>query len=78
MGGRLHEREERKLRRACCVSGEVASLLGSVWTVSGRLSSELYAMCSRAVAAPVQPHPRLAWCWLMHGRAVARAGGTQA
>ena len=51
--------------------------LGSAWTVFRRLSSGLYAICSRAVAGPVQPHPRLTW-WSMHaGRAVARAAGTQ-
>ena len=61
MGGRLHEREERKLRRACCVSGELASLRGRHGQCSGRLSSELYAICSRSVAGHVQPHPRLGW-----------------
>ena len=51
--------------------------VGPAWAVCSRLSSELYAIGSRAVADPVQPHLRLAWWW-MHGRAVARAEGTQA
>ena len=29
----------------------------SAWTVCSRLSSELYAMCSRSVTGPMQPHP---------------------
>ena len=32
MGVRLHKREERKLRRACCVLGELASLRGRLKT----------------------------------------------
>ena len=77
--------------------GEVASLQGWPRGQSAQpphpLSSKLYAICSRAVAGPVQPYPRLASsmvrsCYrLMHGHGRGRlhvredrwiGGGTQA
>ena len=66
----LHKREQRKPRRAHHVAGELAPVRGSAWTACGRLSSELYAVCSRSALAPCN---RIAvkdtWLrWLMGGR----------
>ena len=41
-----------RIRRACIASG-------SAWAVSGRLSSELHAICSPSVAENMQLHPCL-------------------
>ena len=43
MGGWLHKREERKLRRACHVSGELASVQG----LPGQRAAAWAASCTR-------------------------------